>query len=380
MSVQLTTTGGPTVSLLTSSTTLGIEDMRQEFAGAVKTVEVYALRDPDLERLGWPSDEHMADIMGGWTNYDVQRAGKVLRSAFGVPHHPSRRPRSRALSPVGLATYLPQVASAFPERREVTLCALENVLLLAAELRVSCVEMVCGRVAERCRRSKNGEPCESVLYQHRQDPQYPPVKFELLKMGLKRLRDFAQNHIDDHPSCPPLAVALEVEPGPLYVLNNLHNAWEFLSATANGDYMIRHADDYYNFVGLNIDIGHMLICHHRRQHLLKELGIPGSRIYNFHISDNAELHFADLVPGMIHSMHPDAPGSFADWLRCFLCACKYAKNPIFRKNVSIELEGCASPQWAHQAIRNTKYLLAELARAHDVDIAACKDNCPVINF
>lgn len=360
------------ISLLTSSTDLSLDKIEDEFREEVGTAEVYAFRDGDLRDLGYHPTGHSVDLIAGWNEEDISRVAEEVRSAF--PGGASTQGGSR-LEPIGIATYLPQIASAFQERRAVTISALKNVLLLAADLGVRVVEIVCGRVAEHCCRSANGQLCDAVLYQHRH--QGSPNKFTHLLDGLAQLTEFVRDRVKSRPGMYPLAVALEVEPGPLYIVNDLSRAKQILDQTADDSYVIPHMQGAYHMVGVNLDLGHMLICHRGKQRVLKDLGVPGSRIYNFHISDNAELHFADLVPGTIHSIDPEAPRSFADWLKCFLCACKRPSNNVFRRNISIELEACPSRQWAHQAIRNTKFMLNKLIPTHEEDTKRCRKHCSV---
>lgn len=328
-----------TVSILTSSSDVELSRLAREYGPEVNTAELYVFREIDLLELGLAAGDstNLVDILNECSRSDVEWWAKELKLMLGEPNAPR-------LKPIAIATYLPQIAS--PERHTDAVKALSNILLLAQELDIRCVEMVCGRVSERCPRTSSGNRCEAILYRSRRDDIIP-----LLVNGLGQLRDFASK-LDK-----PVAVALEIEPGPFYVLNDLEEAGIILEMTSGSEWKLNTRNRAYHFVGLNIDIGHMLICHETG---LGPRKLPLDRIYNFHISDNAELHFADLVPGTIHSIHPECRGSFADWLHCYRCVCTRGNKLIFRGNLSVELEACPYPQWVHKAIRNTRYMLQEL--------------------
>jgi sugar phosphate isomerase/epimerase len=359
-----------TISLLTSCSRLPLKELRREFQGEISTVELYVFRKPDLLDLGLDpsSSRNLVDILAEYTPDDMPNWARILKRKLGLENN-----EPDALRPVTFATFLPQIAS--PYRKDKAVKALKNVLALAVEMDVRCVEMVCGRVSEHCpglpREGRKVIPCEAIFYQSRKKD--PGNKFDIILGALAELRDFAKT------LSKPVAVALEVEPGPLYVLKNLEHAGDMLERTSGREWILDKGKKYH-FVGLNVDIGHMLICHEKRATAWQ--GIPLSRVYNFHISDNAELHFADLVPGMIHSIHPEAPGSFCDWLRCFRCTCEHGNKAIFRNNVSIELEACPAPHWTEDAIRNTKYMLRELEYRSSVDpdwrYTRC-DGCPMVS-
>jgi 3'-phosphoadenosine 5'-phosphosulfate sulfotransferase len=83
-------------------------------------------------------------------------------------------------------------------------------------------------------------------------------------------------------------------------------------------------------------------------------------VFHSHISDNGRSHFADLVPGTLHTLSEtsEAP-SFLQWLR-FLRELSETHTSTFSGKVAVELEAGNNVEWIYSSQRRLSSLLASL--------------------
>lgn len=221
----------------------------------------------------------------------------------------------------GLASYSPDISlpdyhESFTNRREYTLKCLKKTLSLCVELKslgYSCktFEIVAGHIITSHSHSESTNP----------QLQYIDTKvcFNFLNQSLMHLTDYADSIFSNKDDVP--VFSMEVEPGIGKLLNNLERIESFLAIISR-----------MPKVGLNLDIGHMLIMSICPEMILKH---PiGSKIAHVHISDNAESHFADLMIGKFHNRQ-----IFREWLNQLYIYTRNNSN-IFQGLVSIEMEAC----------------------------------------
>jgi hypothetical protein len=146
------------------------------------------------------------------------------------------------------------------------------------------------------------------------------------------------------------AIALELEPGPAYALND-RNALAMLvqHLTGEADYV-----ELLPHIGVNLDIAHMKIA-----------GVEANDLEEFkdwivhaHIADHPGMHTVDQVVGtwspversegrdypylrLLSRINPDSPD------RCGL---------PFTRTIALELEGCSRIGWIHRSLVAMKHM------------------------
>lgn len=160
-------------------------------------------------------------------------------------------------------------------------------------------------------------------------------------------------------ACPKpddeLAIALELEPGPLYVLNDLSSISRCIAKIDR---------KYRSYVGLCLDIAHWhLAC-------IKPDEVPPrlkQRIIHAHISDHSKGHFGDLPVGDL-GFELSGRGSTAAMLTEFEPWMKLLKEvwekprpnnlPLPSRYISVELEAASSMESVNRSLRRLDRLLA----------------------
>ena len=294
-------------------------------AGAsVDTVDLYCFgpRDPKL-LCGDPEAPRggMMQWLGSLTSRQLKtiacRLGKYLTSGL---------PRRRGVA--CLATNLPCISvpdspGEAPRRQAVR--AIKKLLLLAHELGVSCVEIVCG--SNFIRTGQLAAEWETQVGTYCANRRRAALVESLASLD----RWIELQHFS-----PPVGLAVELEPGPSYGVNSGHEAMSLFDAL---DHRLRHRAQH---VALNLDIGHAWLISTLREKelpmLLREHFID--RIAHAHLSVHAPTaHFSDLP--VTEAMLNDA---FQPWIDLFKDSqagdnrCKFATHTI-----AIEQEG-AIPQ------------------------------------
>jgi sugar phosphate isomerase/epimerase len=329
------------VAALTSYSTAPLHvKIRELVRRGINVIDLYCFCPSDLPTLygttTWPGAilEYLRDP----PNVAKRIAHVCRRAEKEAPRKP--------VDICGLATYLPDISlpgssGSDKRNRENTLRVLERLLELLAELRrydFSCrtFQLVAGHIIVRPEEDPKANPPRLRCVER-------DACYEALANSLARLTQTAAGMFPtdsrDAQSRSPL-FALEIEPGASKLLR--------LDSEESRRELVTLIQRFPN-VGLNLDIGHMLILKVNPQDIFRpELG---SRIVHVHISDNADSHFADLSVG---SYHGDRV--FADWLRALVDHSRRCRG-LFQGCVSIEMEACGSADEVHKAYLETKRLL-----------------------
>jgi sugar phosphate isomerase/epimerase len=230
----------------------------------------------------------------------------------------------KQLKIAALTTYYSNITSPDEDLKGRTINILEKLIYLAGSLGANCIEIVGGTRA--CGQFRDGEREYAIRTLN-------PLAIESdLLSALMRLGQAARKK--------GVYLALEIEPGPIFALNNLRESIEMVTR------LRRAVGDY---IGLNIDIGHMIMSGEKPSALDRHKDL----VFHSHISDNAGSHYADLIPGTYHH------SEFRDWLR-FLYEVSEVDNGHFTNCVAIELEACPSPDWVLLSLEKIRQLQYEV--------------------
>lgn len=221
----------------------------------------------------------------------------------------------------GLASYFPDISlpkgnEQFDKRRQTAVKSLKSMVLLCSELRkfgYSCkvIELVAGHIVTVYPNSHSSNPKLELLEIQ--------ACLDALNESLTCLSNYANEIFQDSGRGPVFSI--EVEPGLGKLLGTSERIGQFFEIIVN-----------MSHVGLNLDIGHMLIMGIKEDQIFKS---PlGSKVAHIHVSDNAWSHFADLTIGTFH--HRDI---FARWIRQLLAYTK-SNESLFQGFISIEMEAC----------------------------------------
>ncbi len=338
-------------SIITSSTPVSLQAMPTEFPG-LDTVELYIGRERDMGILGiLPSHEKsLAQVVCNWNPDTIEFWHTSVYVTKALQH----------IRPTAIATYFPEITSADSHLAKSAIQALSNTMRLADAWGIGPVEIVCGRLAEECRRP--GIDCQAVIFDAEDPARWRQRKIDWLVEGLHELYEDVCSWDSERKT--DITLSLEIEPGLLFVLQEAQDAAAVLKAT-NEWKLIRktgpHAGESYHFVSLNADLGHFQLMGQGVQpawlwHAIFRddvMGSPLDRTANFHISDHPlNLVHCDCPPsrGGFNEIRPQALASFAKgetadvegftpWLNCFLCIAEYRRSvgaPAL--NISLELE------------------------------------------
>ena len=297
---------------------------------------------PSEAENGAQGDKDVIQRIADYVNQEKEQAKDKIAKVFGevVPATHFRFP--------AVATYFPEIASFDDGLRETAGQALRNAVRLADKLGARVVEFVIGRTVERCHCSPNGFPNGGPL---RCDFVHSSEARDRIKDVVKTLRQEVCATARDHK----VKLAAEIEPGFSYVLNSSDHVNLFLNEVQKAG--------IGDVVGLNLDIGHLLILSEypdSSSPIAPETAMRWSKyIYHAHASDNIGHHYRDLVPGTLHSLgRDDEEVTFRDWINvCALCA---KENPGFSRYIAVELEGCNRLQWVQRSLLRLAYLIRQV--------------------
>jgi sugar phosphate isomerase/epimerase len=243
----------------------------------------------------------------------------------------------QSVSIPALATFFPNVSSLNEDLRKQAVSAIINTLGLAMHLKrwmpVPVVEVVCGTIVEA---SSDG----------RVDIYGVSRKLDCLVRSLEEIVSGVANELTE------FAVALELEPGEIYLLNNdtrIRQLFERCDKSSLSDLLKKH-------VGLNVDIAHMRIAGISAQQL--EDFVP--RMCHAHISDHPGIHTHDQFVGNWTNIEQH-DGGYLPFLRQLLRRCHTKSSIPFTGCVAIELEGCNRIFSIHDSISRLRHaiMLAE---------------------
>jgi hypothetical protein len=211
------------------------------------------------------------------------------------------------------------------------------------------VEIVCGTVID---------PGPEGRSSPRRDVYHRDYKLDLLCCSLTRV---IERVIEEVGESHPFALALETEPGEVYVLNHqesIRKIVERLDGTirvegANLKLLREH-------VGLNVDIAHMRIAGIKATDLRPFV----DWIVHAHISDHPGVHTHDQIVGSW--THPcRLKGGYREYLDLLLERATSAhsqrntgRKPLpFSRAVAVELEGCDRMFWIHDSLARLKHAI-----------------------
>lgn len=343
----------------------------------------------------WTGSEEPHEFASQLTPRELEKIADALRKL--IPEHyggklVGRRPRF-----FGGATFFPSICESQTEQRQKAVKAIQNTLYLAGCLGISCVEVVAGA----------GIP--GLSYSGRESPQeYRQNRMHQLAQSIKEIYTFfietdsgndtndiriALDILRQNGRLPYLA--LEIEPGPSFLLNSLEEFRRLLQLIKypNASNPNDFAEDY---LCLNIDIAHAFLTGYDAQSL-DEIETKDDTIFvgdlkpyvaHFHLSDHGGdvlhggMHAADLRPGRFHFLdYPPISEESRDrskgvqrvpitnyetWLELAIALKQDKHNPPEKRNyprfsgaIGIELETCHDINEVAAAIQMTRQWLKE---------------------
>jgi sugar phosphate isomerase/epimerase len=348
-------------AVMTSSSDRDFEDLFNEVReiSGVDRFDLMIARRADLRRLG---------ILNG-TGKNYERMAQIIADPdhFKTIHDwlISETDRYDIRVPA-LATYYPGITAAGDDDRRPAVSALVNAVRLAIDLTKrrrgtvlnerrmehAIVEMVCGTVVDPAGDRPNGD--RRVVYD--QDH-----KLDLLCGSLTEVI----KEVGEHEA---FTLALELEPGEIYVLNgsgpNGVGAIDQLVGRLKGDIPIKvdgaDAALLRKHVGLNLDIAHMRIAGIKAA----DLRPFSDRIVHAHISDHPGMHTHDQIvgswtnPGRLDGGYREYLDLLLDRAQAAQCRDKKnAESLPFSGAVAVELEGCCRIFSIHDSLARLKHAI-----------------------
>lgn len=290
------------------------------------------------------------DIIDKLAQYVIgqkKRAVELVQDRYGDKISP------QTLRIPALATFFPEIISFSDEYAQLAADALFNAARLAARLGATVVEIVLGRAVERCHEG----PLEVDNPRIRCDYVWKSTHKERLDRAVDVLVDVA-NKMKSSEELKGIKLAAEIEPGYSFVLNNRKRVNYFVSKLKE--------KGIADVVGLNLDVGHILILSHTENEDERirpedvQHWIP--QIFHAHVSDNVGFHFRDLVPGTFHHLGTKDEGiherTFREWIEvCLRCS---VENLSFTRHLAVELEACSRIQWVQRSLLRLGYIIREV--------------------
>ena len=335
----------------------GLEDAIRYWPCHSVPCELYAFMHSDcakaLKRYGCKSGDTnrttAENMAAAWRQAQKvplreRRAERAAWMADWLPprlHRPTGKPDPLPpLQVFALASFLPEIGSLKKEDVRTASDAIDLIFYLAAALReqghpVDTVEIVAGSRVARV----SAQPGKSgVLY----SADWPPDPLPLVDNLCRNLVPVAEKALEAN-----LRLTVELEPGPLYILNDRDPLLRFCAQLKENDALSRA-------VGVNLDIAHWDLAGITSDWLLDQNEVS-ERIRHLHISDHGKGHFGDAALG---DCHP--PAHFLKWLR--------AANEIARKRrradlpgmtgkASLELEACRNTDIVVRSLERLRFLL-----------------------
>jgi class 3 adenylate cyclase len=279
------------------------------------------------------------------TKEDIeQRIAVRLRALLASAYNGAlvgRRPRIAAL-----ATFFARISSLDDEKREDAVNAIKNALRLASELGCHCVEIVGGTSVPMLGSTSSRESARNKTPE-----EYRAERMNALVDSLCDLADFWQRELNADGGHAPL-LALELEPGPGFLLNSIDAYREVKTALQTRQRQgVSGAAAALECVGLNLDVAHAFLLGLDAEEIEKEFLHD---IVHMHLSDHAGhagrggVHAADLPPRTFHVYK----GEFEPWIA--LAKNLTAKSARFSKVIAIELEACMDRAVVATALNTTR--------------------------
>jgi sugar phosphate isomerase/epimerase len=317
------------VSVISSALPGPLADSLTELGMAgICDVDLYCFGESDLLLL---KEEGLAEAVEGTNASRLCDPGAVARWISRQVETAEGRAGVK-LRPRALATNLAELANPGdqgpdPDLRSSSTQSLGVLLAAALLLDISVVEIVCGRVFYSFG-FDNGDVWE--YHVRRADSEQVASKFA------ESLGDALAFAYEAHgESLGSLAVALEVEPGCVYLNSSLDETVRILAQVKKEP----RCRLWWNHIGVNLDVGHLLMGGENPSNVaLRKLSAGEAlldRVVHMHVSDHSDTHFCDLPVGSLHPM-----ADFEPWLALF--AARTARNrpgvPVCSGVVAVELE------------------------------------------
>lgn len=200
------------------------------------------------------------------------------------------------------------------------------------------VEAVCGTVLDRCDcpDCRNARP-RGMDYAMEGDRGFMVTwLLDGLREVCQRVTESAQGKSDSR-----WVIALELEPGPAYVVNGTDSLKLLVKGISKYPVLAQH-------VGLNVDIAHYRIADVQIKDIRE---CAEDHVVHAHICDHPGMHTRDQIVG---SWEPVdfPPGSDRDYLRWLheIGHNRRSTGVPFTGTVALELEGCGRIAWIHQSL------------------------------
>ena len=230
------------------------------------------------------------------------------------------------------ATNLPAISSTNEQRRRKAVKALWAVCQIADYLDVPCVEAVGGADFGRW-----GSKDKWIIEASWQS--YEERCHALLKSlhSLRTLMD--RNEING------VAIALELEPGPSYLLNSVCGR-PFCGMQRPSALQRVMKELPAKYVGLNLDIGHFLRLEAVEPDLLAHVYSEYlDRVLHAHASRHTGIHGQDLY------LRSEDYAECKRWLKVFCDSMSCDRDSVPTKTVAVELEACHRTEWIEKSLR-----------------------------
>lgn len=314
-----------------------------EHTGVPIAAEIYVLMESDVRASGATVNER--DACGYLASLSRDEVATLADRVFACFER-------HAIKIVSCATFLPEISHGDTRRRARSLAAVTNTLRFADRLsalqdspKAVVVELVCGSITEPVVYAENLPGKEGSL-------EVPILHENTVPILLDGLAEAI--HCQDLKREPQ--IALELEPGPLFVLRN--------DTTLRGlsDAIKKHQDPMVKqCVGLNADLAHWWIAGDIdfESESIKD---ANGRDYFFDLIKHAHIsghhrsgHFGDF--GLQH-LDSTAADKMKLWLRCL--AASLDKAPGYSGYVSVELEAAFSEEEVINSVKTLISWLGEL--------------------
>ena len=371
-----------TPSVITSSSNWRLGDLIREVREANPNCkfDLFLLREVDIEQCERPSSKGQSAVRldfdpvgGALTDNDDQRSLAGILGAAGDGNLKTLLERlDRRLRPIGasfengiaaIATYLPWISSLDEERRTLAVRAVVQSLRFAfgvvelGWMERPIVEIVCGSLIESCQ-------CKSCRAEKRVFLARHNEKRTRLAKSLREIVADVKNRFPNSP----FALALELEPGPSYVLNS-RDAVKSVLDDIRGDELLK------NHVGLNLDIAHARLANVRPKWLRENNLVP--QIVHAHICDHPRMHTRDQPLGTWTSTYSGR--QFNDYVDLL-----FERNELsgdssdsddesqlpFSRSVAIELEGSNQISWIHRSVNRLNRVIQQTEYLRDRNVTS----------
>lgn len=374
-------------SVITSCSTRSLSDFVCEIraVSGVSLFDLFVLRDTDIEEMPELLPERESDelpdtrtstqILADPQNFEP--IGRWIQGQFRLCNDEQQRGGAEPARVAAFATYFPEITARShldhqveggADRSDVPFRvaekAIANTVRLALQIKAAglmehaVVEIVCGSILDRCLCSsceaKRGEPHEDrrrdIVIRSDRDTKIRLLCDRLLEV-VGQVRESAEG------SDPDWALALELEPGPNYVLNDKATIGKLIALLRDDpkyEALRRH-------VGINVDIAHLNIAGVEARDLVEFR----DWILHAHLCNHPGMHTRDQVVGVWIPVERYC-GEDYPYLR--LLAEIDESSPDrqgrpFTRTVALELEGCSRINWVHRSLVAMKHM-TEVLKHH----------------